>query len=105
MCVGEPMRLLAIDGITGTAAVGAGVQLVDLSLTPDAVVGDWVLGFLGSAHRVIDAAEAKQIAGALEALRRVMAGDGAGDGFADLDRPPQLPPHLQAALDAGRSHG
>jgi hydrogenase expression/formation protein HypC len=35
-----------------------------------------------------------------------MAGGGLGDAFADLDdRTPRLPPHLQAALDAGHSHG
>lgn len=105
MCVGEPLRLLAIDGIAGTASDGDRLQLIDLSLTPDARSGDWVLAFLGAAHRVIDATEARQIAAALQALRAIMAGEEAGDGFADLDRAPQLPPHLQAALDAGQSHG
>lgn len=105
MCVGEPLRLLSIDGIAGTATDGTHRSVIDLSLTPDAVAGDWVLAFLGTAHRVIDADEAAQIAAALQALRSIMAGGDAGDAFADLDRPPQLPPHLQAALDTGQSHG
>lgn len=103
MCVGIPMRLVAVEGIAGTAEGGA---LVDLSLTPAARPGDWLLTFLGTAHEVIDAATAARITAALEGLRNVMAGGDAGDAFADLDaRAPSLPPHLQAALDAGRTTG
>jgi hydrogenase expression/formation protein HypC len=103
MCVGIPLRLAAVNGIAGITEDGA---LVDLSLTPAARPGDWLLTFLGTAHEVIDAAAAAQITAALEGLRNVMAGGDAGDAFADLDaRPPSLPPHLQAALDAGRTTG
>ena len=42
----------------------------------------------------------------LAGLAALMQGGGLGDAFADLDaRAPSLPPHLQAALDAGRSTG
>jgi hydrogenase expression/formation protein HypC len=35
-----------------------------------------------------------------------MAGGTPGDAFADIEaRGPTLPPHLQAALDAGRDRG
>ncbi len=103
MCVGIPAQLLSVDGIAGHCADGT---LVDLSLVPDAGPGDWVLTFLGSAHEVIDATTAAQIVAALEGLRNVMQGLPMGDAFADLDaRGPQLPPHLQAALDAGHSKG
>ncbi|WP_101340456.1 HypC/HybG/HupF family hydrogenase formation chaperone [Cereibacter azotoformans] len=102
MCVGEPHRLASVEGIAGRTEDGT---LIDLSLTPEARAGDWVLCFLGAAREVITADAAAQIADALAALRAVMAGGEVGAAFADLDRPPSLPPHLQAALDAGQSHG
>ena len=104
MCIGLPFRITAIDGIAAKVADSAGP--IDLSLTPEARVGDWVLTFLGAARAVIPEDEARKIDAALDGLRAVMMGDGPGDAFADLDaRPPQLPPHLQAALDAGHDVG
>lgn len=106
MCVGIPMQLTAIDGIAGHATDKGSPQLLDLSLLPDARVGDWVLGFLGAAREVLPEAEALLILKALDGLSNIMAGGDGGDAFADLDaRTPQLPPHLQAALDAGLSLG
>lgn len=103
MCVGEPLRLAWIDGIAGYCEGG---EVIDLSLTPEARAGDWVLGFLGSAREVLTPDAAGQIAAALQGLRAVMQGGDPGTAFADLeDRIPSLPAHLQAALDAGRSHG
>ena len=106
MCVGIPMQLTAIDGIAGHATDSGATVLLDLSLLPDARVGDWVLGFLGTAREILPESEARLILQALDGLSRIMAGGGAGGGFAALAaRPPPLPPHLQAALDAGHSHG
>ncbi|MCA0273898.1 MAG: HypC/HybG/HupF family hydrogenase formation chaperone [Proteobacteria bacterium] len=106
MCVGIPMRILSVDGIAATATDGHDVSRIDLSLVGDVPVGAWVLTFLGTAHEVIDEAQAALISAALDGLRRIMAGGEAGDAFADLDaRTPELPPHLQAALDAGHSQG
>lgn len=106
MCVGVPVRLLAIDGIVGLALDGDREQRIDLSLTPEAGVGDWVLGFLGTAHSVLSADEADKIRAALGGLAALMAGGELGDAFADLEgRRPELPPHLKAAHDAGRSQG
>ena len=106
MCVGIPMQITAIDGIAATVADGAGAQLIDLSLTPEARVGDWVLTFLGSSREVISADEAAKISAALDGLRAVMSGGNAGDAFADIDQHgPHLPAHLQAALDAGQTTG
>lgn len=106
MCVGIPMQLTAIDGIAGHAFDKGAAQLLDLSLLPQAQVGDWVLGFLGTAREILPEAEALLILKALEGMSSIMAGGDAGDAFADLDnRTPQLPAHLQAALDAGRSRG
>lgn len=106
MCLGVPMRLISRDGIAGLARDGETTELVDLSLTPDAVAGDWVLIFLGAAREVMAEAEAMATRRALDGLRSLMAGGGLGDAFADLDdRTPTLPPHLQAALDAGLAKG
>ncbi|MDF0600227.1 HypC/HybG/HupF family hydrogenase formation chaperone [Psychromarinibacter sp. C21-152] len=100
MCVGVPMRIAAVDGIAGTTAYG---EMVDLSLTGPVAPGTWVLTHLGSAREVISAEEARLIADALDGLRSVMAGGGAGGAFADLEnRDPALPPHLEAARAAGK---
>lgn len=104
MCVGVPMQIIAVDGIAAEAAGRAGSELIDLSLTPDAKPGDWVLTFLGAAREIVSADDAQRIAAALDGLAAVMAGGEAGDAFADLDaREPELPPHLKAALAAGRT--
>ena len=80
--------------------------MIDLSLCAGAVPGDWLLNFLGAARSVIDANEAAQITAALGGLRALMQGGDLGDAFADLEaRSPSLPPHLQAALDAGLAQG
>lgn len=106
MCLGVPMQVMSIDGIAGMARDGETIELVDLSLTADAGIGDWVLVFLGAAREVLDAAEAQSIRAALDGLRSLMQGGDLGDAFADLEaRAPTLPPHLQAALDAGQTKG
>lgn len=102
MCVGIPMEILTVDGIAATATDGRDRQVIDLSLVGDVAPGTWVLTFLGAAREVISADDAAKIAAALDGLRAVMAGGDPGDAFADLDRPPTLPPHLQAALDQGK---
>ena len=104
MCVGIPMQILAVDGIAAQAQSAEGVETIDLSLTPEARPGDHVLTFLGASREVISAEDAAKIAAALDGLRSLMQGGALGDAFADLEaRAPQLPPHLQAALDAGET--
>ncbi|MGQ9369494.1 HypC/HybG/HupF family hydrogenase formation chaperone [Azospirillum sp. ST 5-10] len=99
MCIGIPRRLGAVDGIVGRCEDGT---VLDLSLLPEARPGDWVLGFLGTARRALDEAEARLIGEALDAVAAAMHGE--VRGFADLaDREPALPPHLEAARAAGRS--
>lgn len=105
MCLGIPMRIVSRDGIAAQAAAeGETPQLIDLSLTPDAQAGDWVLTFLGAAREVLDPSEAAKISAALEGLRSLMAGGDLGGAFADLEaRAPELPPHLAAAAAAGKT--
>ena len=106
MCVGIPMKILSVDGLLAQATDGSRTETIDLALTGSLDPGTWVLGFLGSAREVISEDEAAKIRDALDGLASVMAGQGAGDAFADLEaRGPQLPPHLQAAFEAGESKG
>lgn len=106
MCLGVPMRITAVDGIAGQAQGDHGPSLIDLSLTPDVRPGDWVLTFLGAAREIIDEVRAAQISAALNGLQSLMQGGDLGDAFADLEQTgPRLPPHLQAALDAGQTKG
>ena len=106
MCVGVPMKITAIDGIAARAEAKGDSALIDLSLTPDAREGDWVLTFLGASREVITEDEAAKITAALDGLAALMRGGELGDAFADLENTgPQLPPHLQAAHDAGQTTG
>lgn len=106
MCVGLPLRILAVSGIAAKAKNGDHEEIIDLSLTPDVCEGDWVLTHLGSAREVINSDEAEKITAALAGLRAVMQGEGLGDAFADLETDgPQLPPHLRAAFEAGQTTG
>ena len=106
MCLGIPMRILSVDGIAATATDGREVAQIDLSLLGDVLPGSWVLTFLGTAREVIGTEQAAKIGAALDGLRALMAGGDLGDAFADLEsRTPELPPHLQAALNAGHSQG
>lgn len=104
MCVGIPMKILSIDGIAGHVTNGKHHELIDLSLTPDARVGDWILTFLGAARDIIAEDEADKITAALVGLQSLMQGGDLGAAFADLEESgPCLPAHLQAALDAGET--
>lgn len=104
MCVGIPMKIVAVDQFRAQADDGVEIHVIDLALTGSLPVGTWVLTFLGAAREVLDEANALKIKDAVDALRAVMAGDAqTTDAFADIEaRGPQLPPHLQAAHDAGK---
>ena len=104
MCVGIPMQILSIDGIAGHVTNGKHHEVTDLSLTPDARTGDWILTFLGAAREVLSEDEAQKITAALGGLQSLMQGGALGNAFADLEETgPRLPAHLQAALDAGKT--
>jgi hydrogenase expression/formation protein HypC len=106
MCLGVPFRIISVDGIAGLATDGTETQLIDLSLVAPVRPGEWVLTFLGAAREVITPDQAAQITSALNGLRSLMAGGTLGEAFADLEsRKPALPPHLQAALEAGQTNG
>ena len=108
MCIATPETVLSIEeaatGPVGTILHAGRVISVDLSLVPEAKVGDTILFFRGNALRVIEETEARKIRAALGALAEVMDGTASQSaiesGFADLiDHPAQLPEHLRKALE------
>ena len=106
MCVGIPMQIVSIHGLTATAREGGALHEIDLSLTGPVPPGDWVLTHLGAARERLSATDAALITQALDGLRAIMAGGDAGDAFADIEiRGPQLPPHLAEALARGDTTG
>ncbi|NHN76962.1 HypC/HybG/HupF family hydrogenase formation chaperone [Azotobacter chroococcum] len=100
MCIGIPLQVL--ECAPGRALCGDDreARWIDTRLIEPPAPGDWLLVFLDAAREALDTGRAAQIRDALRALQAVQAGDLAAlDGlFADLDREPQLPPHLQAQL-------
>ena len=98
MCIAIPLRLESRVGSRGQCVdVGGARSDVDLLLTPDAQVGQWVLVFLGAARQVIDEATSRSTAAALSAVSALMNGQPVDlhAAFPDLmDRSPVLPAHL-----------
>lgn len=62
MCVAVPGRVVSIEPGSRTAVVSyeAREQAVDLTMTPHASVGDWVIAHSGFAVRVVTAADAAE---------------------------------------------
>lgn len=93
MCIGIPMQIIESgEGYAWCEGMGQQLQ-VDTLLVGNQPVGTWLLTFLGSARQVLSADEAARISDAVQAVNRVMQGDGNIEHlFADLiDREPQLP--------------
>ncbi|KAB1083008.1 HypC/HybG/HupF family hydrogenase formation chaperone [Neorhizobium galegae] len=100
MCIGVPHIIIETGQLQARARSRNGEAIVDMALVGDQPVGTHVLVFLGAAREVLDAQLAGQIADALEAMDRIMAGDSDIDHlFADLiNREPQLPEHLRQCV-------
>lgn len=97
MCIGVPHEIIETGFSQARARSRNGEAVIDMVLVGDQPVGTHVLVFLGAAREVLDPLRARQIADAVEAMQRVMAGDADIDHlFADLiGREPQLPEHLR----------
>ncbi len=104
MCVGIPMQVIEAGDTQALCRSRDREAWIDLSLVGPVPTGSWLMTFLGAARAVISEEEARQSADALEALEKVMRGEGGFEHlFADLiDREPQLPDHLRA--DAQKTH-
>ncbi len=96
MCVGVPMRIIEADGLVALAEADGRRECVSLALTGAVEAGAFVLVYLGSAVRILDAEEARRIAAALEAVARAAEGADFEHLLQDLiDREPTLPVHLR----------
>jgi hydrogenase expression/formation protein HypC len=64
MCLAVPGKILTIEGSelerSGKVSFGGAVQLVNLSLVPDAKVGDYVIVHVGIALNILDEEEAME---------------------------------------------
>lgn len=97
MCIGIPMRVVAVDGVVADCEGRGRRERVDVALVETVAVDAWLLVHQGRAVRTMSDIEAVQTGAALDALEAVL--EGARDldvFFADLaDREQQLPPHLR----------
>ncbi len=97
MCVGAPMRVVSVDGLSAVCVAEGRRERLSLALVGPVSVGDHVLAFMGSAVRTLDAQEAAQIGDALKAVAAAADGQPFEHLIADLAaREPQLPEHLRA---------
>lgn len=60
MCLAVPLRVTAIDGDMATVEMGGVMRQVSLVLTPEAMIGDYVLVHTGFAINVLDEEEARE---------------------------------------------
>jgi len=106
MCIGRPMQVCITNGYDLAVCEERGQrQKVDISLTPQAGIGDWLLVFLGASRQILSAEQAAEISDALAALEAVNRGDSLDGFFSDLsEREPSLPPHMEAARRAGQKN-
>ena len=97
MCIGEVLRVVAVDGVFASCEGDGGSERLDMLLVGPQPVGTWVLGFHGAARQVLSETEADGMRAARRALGALAAGDAGIDRFfADLvGREPPLPEHLQ----------
>lgn len=68
MCVALPARIVSIDTATAiaTATIGTVERTINLAMTPEVAVGDWVISHSGFAVRRITADDAAVIHELLE---------------------------------------
>ena len=71
MCVASPVKVLEIKGGRGLIEIGGLNKEIELYLTPDIQVGDYVLLHAGFAIQRIDEGEAKETLRLLEEMSEV----------------------------------
>ncbi len=96
MCVGFPMTVLDGDAFAARCERRGDVQRVSMLLVGAQPIGAKVLVHLGTAIRLLDDLEARQIDDALDAVQEALAGRDVDHRFADLvGREPELPDFLR----------
>lgn len=60
MCLAVPGEIVKIDGIKGEVNFSGAVRIADLSLVPEAKVGDYVLVHAGCAIQIVPPDDARE---------------------------------------------
>lgn len=61
MCLAIPAKITKIDGMVAEVDIGGNIKEINIALTPEAKVGDYVLIHAGYAIQVIDEKAAEEI--------------------------------------------
>ena len=67
MCLAIPAKIISVDGTTAHCEMSGVTKDVDISLTPQAKAGDWVIVHVGFALQVIDPEKAAETLAAMQA--------------------------------------
>ena len=73
MCLAVPVKITFIRGDQADVDIGGVSRRVSIALTPEALIGDYVLLHTGYAINVLNEAEAKET---LDILERMVAAEG-----------------------------
>ncbi len=68
MCLAIPAKIISVDGTTAHCEMSGVTKDVDISLTPQAKAGDWVIVHVGFALQVIDPEKAAETLVAMQAV-------------------------------------
>jgi len=76
MCLGIPGEILEVERegggiVIGRVRIGGAIRAVNLSCTPEAAVGDWVIVHVGISISVLNESEARRTLRDLDALARL----------------------------------
>jgi hydrogenase expression/formation protein HypC len=101
MCIGIPMRVIAVDGSFAWCEGRNGRQRINTFLIGEVPVGQWLLTHLDTARELLDEERAMQVNTALDGLQSLSNGEeiDINTFFSDLvDREPQLPDFLTGGV-------
>jgi hydrogenase expression/formation protein HypC len=76
MCLAIPARILSITGPTAELELAGNRLTADVSMVPDAVIGDYVMVHAGFAIQKYDEDEALKTLDLLREVAAAMTGDG-----------------------------
>lgn len=68
MCLAIPAKIISVDGTTAHCEMSGVTKDVDISLTPQAKAGDWVIVHVGFALQVINPEKAAETLAAMQAV-------------------------------------
>ena len=68
MCLAIPAKILSVDGTAAHCEMSGVTKDIDISLTPEAKAGDWVIVHVGFALQVIDAQKAAATLAAMQSV-------------------------------------